>query len=95
LKILEDAGLVTSHKDGLWVNCQLSDGAGSRYAAYLLGNLKYWLEENPEVAGSALSLPNMLVIGGVMGVKKTATFCAIIVVLSTTEGMCYGWLTTG
>lgn len=44
------------------------------------------------LAGPALSLPNMLVIGGVMGVKKTATFCAIIVVLSTIAGMGYGWL---
>jgi uncharacterized membrane protein YraQ (UPF0718 family) len=44
------------------------------------------------LAGPALSLPNMLVIGGVMGVKKTATFCTIIVVLSTIAGMCYGWL---
>ncbi len=44
------------------------------------------------LAGPALSLPNMLVIGGVMGVKKTATFCAIIVVLSTIAGMFYGWM---
>lgn len=42
------------------------------------------------LAGPALSLPNMLVIGGVMGVKKTAVFCAIIVILSTIAGMCYG-----
>ena len=45
------------------------------------------------LAGPALSLPNMLVIGGVMGVKKTAVFCTIIVVLSTIAGMLYGWLT--
>ncbi len=44
------------------------------------------------LAGPALSLPNMLVIGGVMGVKKTAVFCAIIVVLSTIAGMTYGWI---
>ncbi|OPX38233.1 MAG: hypothetical protein B1H12_03005, partial [Desulfobacteraceae bacterium 4484_190.2] len=44
------------------------------------------------LAGPALSLPNMLVIGGVMGVKKTATFCGIIVILSTIAGMCYGWI---
>jgi len=44
------------------------------------------------LAGPALSLPNMLVIGGVMGVKKTATFCGIIVVLSTIAGMSYGWI---
>jgi uncharacterized membrane protein YraQ (UPF0718 family) len=42
------------------------------------------------LAGPALSLPNMLVIGSVMGVKKTATFCVIIVVLSSFAGMCYG-----
>jgi len=44
------------------------------------------------LAGPALSLPNMLVIGGVMGVKKTAAFCIIIVILSTTAGMIYGWM---
>ncbi|QTA79670.1 predicted permase DUF318 [Desulfonema limicola] len=42
------------------------------------------------LAGPALSLPNMLVIGGVMGVKKTAVFCLIIVILSTIAGMIYG-----
>jgi uncharacterized membrane protein YraQ (UPF0718 family) len=44
------------------------------------------------LAGPALSLPNMLVIGGVLGLKKTATFCLIIVILSTLAGMTYGWL---
>jgi uncharacterized membrane protein YraQ (UPF0718 family) len=27
-----------------------------------------------------------------MGVKKTAVFCCIIVVLSTIAGMVYGWI---
>jgi len=44
------------------------------------------------LAGPALSLPNMLVIGGVMGVKKTATFCTIIVIMSTIAGMLYGYI---
>ena len=44
------------------------------------------------LAGPALSLPNMLVIGRVMGAKKTATFCVIIVILSTIAGMSYGWM---
>ena len=44
------------------------------------------------LAGPALSLPNMLVIGGVMGAKKTAVFCIIIVLLSTIAGMTYGWI---
>jgi len=42
------------------------------------------------LAGPALSLPNMLVIGGIMGAKKTATFCVVIVILSTIAGMLYG-----
>jgi len=42
------------------------------------------------LAGPALSLPNMLVIGGVMGWKKTAVFSGIIVVMSTIAGLVYG-----
>lgn len=49
LKILEDAGLVDYQKDGLWVNYFLADGTRSPYAASLLGNIKHWLEDDPEV----------------------------------------------
>ncbi len=42
------------------------------------------------LAGPALSLPNMLVIASVMGAKKTATFCGIIVIMSAMAGMLYG-----
>lgn len=44
------------------------------------------------LAGPALSLPNMLVIGGIMDVRKTTVFCGIIVILSTLAGMIYGWM---
>jgi uncharacterized protein len=45
------------------------------------------------LAGPALSLPNMIVIGGVLGVKKTAVFVVIVVVMSTIAGTIYGtWL---
>jgi len=44
------------------------------------------------LAGPALSLPNMLVIGGVMGIKKTVTFSCLIVLLSTLAGLIYGRL---
>jgi uncharacterized membrane protein YraQ (UPF0718 family) len=44
------------------------------------------------LAGPALSLPNMIVIGSVMGVKKTVTYCSIVVILSTLAGMMYGWI---
>lgn len=44
------------------------------------------------LAGPALSLPNMIVLAGIMGVKKTFVFCSIIILLSTLAGMGYGWL---
>ena len=50
LKILEEAGLVEYHKDEKWVNYCLSDGRSSPYAASILGNLKHWLEDDPEIA---------------------------------------------
>jgi hypothetical protein len=42
------------------------------------------------LAGPALSLPSMLVLVGIMGVKKTFAFCSIIVIFSTIAGMIYG-----
>ncbi|HUV50364.1 MAG TPA: permease [Anaerolineae bacterium] len=44
------------------------------------------------LAGPALSLPNMLVIGSVMGVKKMTVFCSIIIILSTIAGMLFGMI---
>ncbi len=49
LKILEDAGLITYQKERLWVNYALADGNQSPFAASLIGNLKHWLEDDPEV----------------------------------------------
>jgi uncharacterized membrane protein YraQ (UPF0718 family) len=44
------------------------------------------------LAGPALSLPNMLVLVKVMGVKKTAAFSVIIVIAATITGLIYGRL---
>jgi hypothetical protein len=44
------------------------------------------------LAGPALSLPNMLVLFGIMGVKKTLVFVSIVVVLSTIAGMIFGMI---
>ena len=57
LKILEEAGLVDYAKDGLWVNYFLTDGRTSPYAASVLGNLKHWLEEDPEIAELVKKVP--------------------------------------
>ena len=59
LKILEDAGLAVSRKSGLWVNYNLADGSGSPYAAMLLGGLKHWLEDNPEIVRMVNNLPEI------------------------------------
>jgi ArsR family transcriptional regulator, arsenate/arsenite/antimonite-responsive transcriptional repressor len=49
LKILEDAGLVSRRKEGLWAHYSLTDGGQSPYAASLLGNLRHWLSGDPEI----------------------------------------------
>ena len=59
LKILEEAGLITYHKDGLWVNYSLADGTDSPYAANLLGSLRHWLDDDPGVAGIVEKLPTI------------------------------------
>jgi ArsR family transcriptional regulator, arsenate/arsenite/antimonite-responsive transcriptional repressor len=57
LKVLEDAGLVQSKKDGLWVNYSLSGAGGSTYAAKLLENLENWFQDEPDVARLVKMLP--------------------------------------
>ena len=59
LKVLENAGLVDCNKNGLWVNYYLSDGISSPYVASLLGNLKHWLEDDPDVAAIIERLPDI------------------------------------
>ena len=44
------------------------------------------------LAGPALSLPNMLVIRGVMGTKRTAVFVALVVAMATLSGAVFGAL---
>lgn len=44
------------------------------------------------LSGPSLSLPSMIVIGRIMGFKKTAAYVAIVVILSTIAGMIFGTL---
>jgi uncharacterized protein len=44
------------------------------------------------LAGPSLSLPNMLVIRGVMGTQKTTVYIVIVVILSTVAGLVFGSL---
>lgn len=59
LKILEEAGLVDYKKDGLWVNYYLTDGGKSPYASSLMGNLRHWLENEPEIVEIIKRLPHI------------------------------------
>ncbi len=42
------------------------------------------------LAGPSLSLPNMLVIHGVLGTKKTVTYVALVIVMATISGWVFG-----
>ncbi len=44
------------------------------------------------LAGPALSLPNMLVIRGVIGTKKTVIYVSLVVVMATASGMIFGFM---
>jgi ArsR family transcriptional regulator len=57
LRVLEDADIVTSRKDGMWVDYQLTDGSGSPYVASLLGSLRHWLEDDPRITELLDKLP--------------------------------------
>lgn len=44
------------------------------------------------LAGPSLSLPNMLVIRGVMGTQKTIVYVLLVIVMATISGLIYGGL---
>jgi len=59
LKVLEEAGLVAYQKEGLWVNYFLTNGSNSPYSATLLGSLRHWLKDDPEVSRLVDRLPGI------------------------------------
>lgn len=88
--------------NSLWANLFASVAGALMYFATLTevpilqGLIGAGMGQGPALAlllaGPALSLPNMLVIASVMGAKKTAVFCSIIVIMSTIAGMIYGFI---
>ena len=58
----------------------LGNGMGSGPALALL------------LAGPALSLPNMLVINSIIGLKKTSVYVSLVVTIATLSGWIYGFL---
>ena len=59
LKVLEEAGLVSFKKDGLWVDYHLTDGRESAYAASLLYSLKHWLNDESEIVAQVKKIPQL------------------------------------
>jgi ArsR family transcriptional regulator, arsenate/arsenite/antimonite-responsive transcriptional repressor len=59
LKVLEEAGLVTYRKSGLWVNYYPANGESCPYSASLLGNLRHWLRDDPEIVQLLKNLPEI------------------------------------
>jgi ArsR family transcriptional regulator len=59
LKILEDAGIVDNRKDGLWVDYYVTDGGKSPYVSSIMGNLRHWLENEPEIEDLLDRLPGI------------------------------------
>ncbi|MCJ8501350.1 ArsR/SmtB family transcription factor [Desulfatitalea alkaliphila] len=59
LRVLEEAGLVTFRKEGLWVNYRPADGRENLYAASMLAHLSDWLETDEAVAALLDRLPDI------------------------------------
>jgi ArsR family transcriptional regulator len=59
LKILVDAEIVRHRKDGQWVNYGLSNGADNRYVSVLLGNIRHWVNDDPEISALVERLPQI------------------------------------
>jgi ArsR family transcriptional regulator len=49
LKILEEAGLVESSKDGMWMNYRLSINPETLYAKHMLEVLGNWVNDDREI----------------------------------------------
>jgi uncharacterized membrane protein YraQ (UPF0718 family) len=86
--------------NSLWANLFASVAGAFMYFATLTeipilqGLLGSGMGKGPALAlllaGPALSLPSMLVLRCVMGMKKTIVFIGIVVVMATITGMIYG-----
>lgn len=88
--------------NSLWANLFASVAGAFMYFATLTevpilqGLLGGGMGKGPALtlllAGPALSLPGMLVLKSIMGVKKTAVFVSLVVVMATITGMIFGAL---
>ncbi|WP_300673390.1 metalloregulator ArsR/SmtB family transcription factor [Desulfoluna sp.] len=59
LKVLEEAGLVSYEKDGLWVNFQLNGRPDNTYAREMLAQVNEWLEADEDIREMLDRLPGI------------------------------------
>jgi len=88
--------------NSLWANFFSSIVAAFMYFATLTevpilqGLMNSGMGKGPALAlllaGPALSLPSMLVLRSIMGIKKTAVYVSLVVVMATISGMIFGWI---
>ncbi len=88
--------------NSLWANLFASVSGALMYFATLTevpilqGLLGAGMGKGPALAlllaGPSLSLPNLVVIGGIMGARKTAVYASLVIVLATLLGFTYGRL---
>jgi ArsR family transcriptional regulator len=57
LRVLEEAGLVASRKEKLWVNYRLAAGEDTIYARAVLRDLRRWLDDDPEIRSLLAAVP--------------------------------------
>jgi uncharacterized membrane protein YraQ (UPF0718 family) len=86
--------------NSLWANLFASVAGAFMYFATLTevpilkGLIDNGMGQGPALAlllaGPALSLPNMLVIRGIMGTKKTFVFVVLVVTMATVSGLLFG-----
>jgi len=88
--------------NSLWANFFSSVVAAFMYFATLTevpilqGLMNSGMGKGPALAlllaGPALSLPSMLVLRSIMGIKKTVVYVTLVVVMATISGMIFGWI---
>ncbi len=59
MKQLEEAGLVTSRKNGLWVNYNLAGDESNPYAVEMLKQIDNWLRDDAEIRKMLHRLPDI------------------------------------
>jgi hypothetical protein len=94
------AGLVGGNS--LWANLFASLSGALMYFATLTevpilqGLIGSGMGQGPALAlllaGPSLSLPAMITLSSIMGMKKTLVYAIIVVILATGTGMIYGWI---